>query len=202
MRRLLTSTVLATAAASAAVVLAASSAYAATFEVSGANADGSAIGDAGTTTLTTPNAQLTCATSQAIASNLFNGPSDGMPIANIIDLTFDDCNLGGFINFDVTTSGFPWDLNVSSVSSGVAQGQIAGTIRAHISGTNLACEADVIGTTVPATYGDGVLSVLGTGQDLTIANVSGCAGQISDGQSASFAGDYLIDPPVVITQTG
>src|SRR5437763_14518882 len=83
MRRLLTSTLLGTAAASAALILSASAASAATFDVSGANADGTAIGDSGAATLTTPRTTLRCQSSEATAGDLFNGSSNGTPLAHI-----------------------------------------------------------------------------------------------------------------------
>jgi uncharacterized metal-binding protein len=206
MRRLLTSTLLATAAASAAVVLAASSASAATFSVSGANPDGSASGDAATTTLKTPSATLTCTASHTDASGLIDGTSSGSPVASIDSLSFSGCTLS-FISFTVTTDGFPWSLNALSESGGVVQGQIAGSVHAHIHGVNAPCEADITGTTVPGTYTNdsSTLSIPGTGQDLTVTTVdpnNNCAGLIHTGDAASFSGDYAVDPPVVITQTG
>lgn len=225
MRRLLSSTLLAAAAASAAVVLAASSASAATFSVTGAAADGTATGVAGATTLTTPRTQLRCTSATAHAINLVNGTSSGQPIANIDRLNFNNCTLGGLITFSVDVNadqgadptdpnhtdpvGGPWNLNALSesptdqINGRITPNPVGGVIVAHIHGINATCEADVTGSLVPVTYTnpDHTLHIPGTGQNLTVSNVVQCGNLISNGEAASFSGNFSINPAVVIKQT-
>lgn len=159
-----------------------------------------------TLTDTDTGAVLTCASSDGTGSAAGGTGLSGTGIAEVDSLNFDSCTGPLNITFTVGSSGFPWSFNATSYDSanGVASGELTG-ISAHLNGAF--CSADVDG---PGGAGSGTGTVTGhydnntgtltiDGGTLTVYNVSGCFGQLNNGDQSTFNGSYLIDPSLTIT---
>ena len=195
---------LATAAAAATIGLGASQAVAATWTV---KPGGSVTGTAGTTTLkdTKTGSTLTCKSSKTTAKLKSGSGLSGSGIGSITSVTFSTCTGPLGITFTVKTTHLPWHLNAVSYGSGVTHGTITG-IHAILTGTG--CSAIVDGTgasanngKVSGTYTNSThkLTVLTSGGNLHVYNVSGCAGLIKSGDPTTFSGSYAISPGQTIT---
>jgi hypothetical protein len=164
---------------------------------------------AGKTTLKDPTTgtTLACKSSSGKGSVKKGTHSSGAGLGSITSLGFSSCTGPLGLTFKVSSSHFPWKLNAVSFKSGVTTGSITG-IHATLSGPS--CKATVDGTgasknngMVKATYtnSSGILKVLTTGGNLHIYNVSGCAGLVHSGNSATFSGSYKVTPKQKITRS-
>lgn len=149
-------------------------------------------------TLTVPNATLNCDTSDATGTAKSGSGLDGAGIADINDVAFTNCSVGG-IQFEVTVdpASVPWKLNVTGMSgTDRADGTLTG-IRASISG--FGCNATFSGG-VTGWYENSTntLHITGGG-DLAAEPGADCLGLISDGDHAEFVGDYLLSDPLTIS---
>jgi hypothetical protein len=157
---------------------------------------------AGTTTLTdtSTGSVLTC-TSSTSSGTLGTGTVSGANLGKITKLSFSNCTGPLSLTFTVTNSNFPWKLSGTSYNSGTGTttGFING-IKSTLSGPS--CSAKVGGTTatsagkVKVTYKNSTakLTVLTTGGNLHVWNVSGCAGLINSGDPTTFKGVYTVSP--------
>jgi len=161
---------------------------------------------AGKTTLTDKNtgSQLSCTSSSGKGTVKKGSGLSGTGIGSITALTFSNCTGPLGLTFTVKTTHFPWHLNAKTFSSGVTHGTITG-IHATLSGPSCSAVVDGTGASanngmVNATYTNstGKLATTGTG-NLHVYNVSGCAGLINSGDSASFKGSYTVTPKQTIT---
>jgi hypothetical protein len=192
------------------LALAASSATAATHRAVAATwtvkPGGAITAKAGKTTLTDKNTHsvLTCTSSSGKGTAKTGSGLSGTGIASISTLSFSNCTGPLGLTFTVKTTHFPWHLNAKTFSGGVTTGTITG-IHATLSGPS--CSATVDGTSATANNGSvtakysnstGKLSTTGAG-NLHVYNVSGCAGLINTGDSASFVGSYAVSPKQTIT---
>src|SRR5215469_205528 len=163
---------------------------------------GSVTGTAGTTTLSdsTTGTTLSCTSSQATGTAK-SGSGLANPLATIATMTFTNCTGPLGISFSASVTG-PFPLNGTSYNAtkGITTGQIT-NIHGSISGP--LCSATVDGTSASAKNGTvkahyrnstGKLTVLATGGNLHIYNVSGCFGLINSGDSATFSGVYVLSP--------
>jgi len=169
---------------------------------------GSVTGTAGTTILkdATTGTMLTCASSQATGT-VKSGSGLTNPLGSIAMLTFTNCAGPLGISFSASTTG-PFPLNATSYNAkkGVTTGNIT-NIHGSISGP--LCSATVDGTSATANNGTvkahyknhtGKLTVLTTGGNLHIYNVSGCFGLINSGDAATFSGAHSLSPKQTITR--
>ncbi len=168
---------------------------------------GAVSGAAGTTTLqdSTTGTALSCSSSAATGT-LKSGSGLANPIGTIQTLTFNNCTGPLGISFSTSVTGpFPLSATSYNAATGVTAGRI-GNIHGSISGP--LCSATVDGTSATADNGavraryknaTGKLTVLPTGGNLHIYNVSGCFGLINSGDTATFSGTYQITPKQVIT---
>jgi hypothetical protein len=186
------------------VGLAASPALAATWTV---KPGGNFTATAGQTKLTDTKtkAVLTCKSSKSTGTLKKGKGLPGAGIGSIKTQTFSNCKGPLGLTFTVKTSHLPWKLNAVSFKNGVTTGTITG-IHATLSGP--ACSATVDGTGASANNGKvkvtytnstGKLKVLTTGGNLHVYNVSGCAGQINNGDPTTFSGTYTVSPKHTIT---
>ena len=161
---------------------------------------------AGKTTLTDKNtgSVLTCTSSSGKGTVKGGKGLSGTGIGTITALSFNNCTGPLSLTFTVKTTHFPWHLNAKSFSGGVTTGTITGI---HATLTGPSCSAVVDGTGATANNGSvtakysnatGKLTTTGAG-NLHVYNVKGCAGLISNGNSASFKGAYAISPKQTIT---
>ena len=198
------SALLATAAAAATIGLGASQAVAATWTV---KPGGSITGNAGATKLkdTKTGSTLSCKSSKATGTLKSGSGLSGTGIASIKSVTFTTCTGPLGLTFTVKTSHLPWKLNAVSYKSGVTHGTLTG-IHATLTGTG--CSATVDGTSATAnngkvsgTYTNSThkLTILTSGGNLHVYNVSGCAGLINSGDPTTFSGSYAISPGQTVT---
>ena len=158
---------------------------------------GAVSGSAGTT--------LTCSSSAATGS-LKSGSGLANPVGTIQTLTFSTCTGPLGISFSTSVTGpFPLNATAYNAGTGVTTGRI-GKIHGSISGP--LCSATVDGSSATANDGTvrahyknatGKLTVLTTGGNLHIYNVSGCFGLINSGDTATFSGSYTITPKQAIS---
>ncbi|MFE3906223.1 hypothetical protein ACFXPY_39740 [Streptomyces sp. NPDC059153] len=148
-------------------------------------------------TLEVPLASLECASSDVKAGVLQASSATGNGIANINNITFTDCTVGG-IPFDVTMKTTPWLINAvkpNASNSNWVDGSVS-SISAHISG--IGCSADFTGKVYGRYQNNtGDLVIDGSGTDLVASNAS-CLGLINNGDVASFNASYH----VTVTSTG
>jgi len=168
---------------------------------------GAVSGSAGTTTLqdSTTGITLTCSSSAATGS-LKSGSGLANPLGTIQTLTFSNCTGPLGISFSTSVTGpFPLNATAYNAGTGVTTGRI-GKIHGSISGP--LCSATVDGSSATANNGavrahyknaTGKLTVLTTGGNLHIYNVSGCFGLINSGDTATFSGSYTITPKQAIS---
>jgi hypothetical protein len=168
---------------------------------------GSVSGTAGTTTLqdSTTGTALTC-TSSAATGSLKSGSGLRNPLGTIATLTFSNCTGPLGISFSTSVTGpFPLNGAAYNAGTGVTTGKIS-NIHGSLSGP--LCSATVDGTSAGANNGmvrahyknsTGKLTVLATGGNLHIYNVSGCFGLINSGDTATFSGSYAISPKQAIS---
>jgi hypothetical protein len=162
---------------------------------------------AGKTTLTDTKtgSVLSCASSTSKGTLKKGSGVSGTNLGSISALSFSNCIGPLGLTFTVTNSGFPWTLSGTSynATTGTTTGFING-IKSLLSGPG--CTASVAGTTattkgkVKVTYKNstGKLSVLATGGNLHVFNVSGCAGLINSGDATQFVGAYTVTPKQTI----
>lgn len=163
---------------------------------------GAFTGAAGETILTTESGiELFCVSSTA-AGTAASGTGLSNPLATIPDgpgVQFNDCQGPFGLTFTVDHVG-TWYLNGASYDgSNVTTGTLD-NITANISGP--ACEATVTGS-VNATFTNST-DVLSVAPDLTLTISfvdpnNDCLGLITQGETASFDGDYVITPGLTVT---
>ena|SRR5215469_7997305 len=163
---------------------------------------------AGKTTLTDTKtgSVLTCASSSSSGTLKKGHGISGTNLGSISKLSFSTCTGPLNLTFTVSNSNFPWTLHGTAfnATSGVTTGTITG-IKSKLSGPG--CSANVAGSTASATgtvkvtYTNSThkLKVLGSGGNLHVFNVSGCAGLINSGDPTQFVGTYLVSPTQKIT---
>lgn len=118
-------------------------------------------------------------------------------VANIDDITFNQCLLAGLLTFDVDAHT-PWQLNALSFADPVVSGEIVG-ISATISGPG--CLAEVSGSVV-GSYDNSTGQLTVDDQftlDIEVDPVDNCFFLIETGDEAAFSGVYDVDPPQIIT---
>ena len=107
--------------------------------------------------------------------------------------------------FEMTATGLPWHLNLSSYGNGVAAGTIS-HVQIQMAGTQ--CIAVIDGTGAHARdghvrfrYSDatGRLTVLTTGSGLHFFAVQGCFGLIHGGDPATISAIFVVSPEQAIT---
>jgi hypothetical protein len=170
---------------------------------------GIATAKAGKTTLkdTKTGTVLTCASSSAKITLKKGHHLSGTGIGSITAISFSKCTGPLGITFTVKSSHLPWKLNAVSYtkSTGTTTGTITG-VHSTLSGPG--CSATVDGTgaskhngTVKVTYVNKThkLTVLPTGGNLHIYNVSGCFGLINDGDGSSYTAVNAVSPAQTIT---
>jgi hypothetical protein len=168
---------------------------------------GSVTGAAGTTTLadSTTGTTLNC-TSSSATGTLKSGSGQTSPLGSITGITFTNCTGPLGISFTASVTGpFPLNGKTYNTTTGVTNGTIS-NIHGSLSGP--LCSATVDGTSATANNGtvkaryknsNHKLTVLATGGNLHIYNVSGCFGLVNSGDSATFSGVYTISPKQTIT---
>src|SRR5215469_13153374 len=207
MRTRLASFLLPPVAAAVAIGLSAASAVAATHWTV---KPGSVINAAsGTTTLkdTTTGTALTCSSSAAKTTLGSGSGLSGTAIGSVTSISFTKCTGPFSLAFTVTAGDLPWHINAASFNS--ATGTTTGTLTGvHASLSGPGCTAVVDGTsatahngkvTITYTNSTHTLKVLPTGGNLHIYNVSGCAGAIHSGDTATQSAAYAISPAQTIT---
>jgi hypothetical protein len=207
-RKRLTRRVLFTGAATA-VAIGASAGVALAVAITFTISPGGAItATAGTTNLKDVNtgSVLTCTSSSSTGTLKKGSGIAGTNLGSITALSFSNCTGPLGLTFTVSNSGFPWTLSGTAynATTGTTTGFING-IKSHLSGPS--CSADVAGATATAkgkvkvTYKNSThkLTVLATGGNLHVFNVSGCAGLINTGDATQFTGVYTVSPTQKIT---
>jgi len=212
--RKITALALVAAGATATAVGISSPALAATWTV--ANSTGSFSGTTGTTGTTvlrsSSSVAITCSPSgttpaaTASGTTLANGNyPNGNGIASINNAAFNNCKGPLNLTFAVTTTT-PWSLNAVGTDA-AHPGWTVGTITnvaAKVTATG--CSADVAGGVQGWYDNAGHLIVDPTapnpnGVQLTISNVSGCFGLITNGQHPTFTGTYNVTPSTLTVTT-
>lgn len=163
---------------------------------------GAFTGAAGETILTTESGiELFCVSSTA-AGTAASGTGLSNPLATIPDgpgVEFNDCQGPFGLTFTVDHIG-TWHLNGASYDGSDVTTGTLDDITANISGP--ACEATVTGS-VNATFTNST-DVLSVAPDLTLTISfvdpnNDCLGLITQGETASFDGDYTITPGLTVT---
>ncbi len=192
-----------TLAGASAVVLSAGPALAATTYTvkAGTTTSGSTTYSAATTG-TTPQIKFTtstglnlgCDSGTASGSVKLGSGLSGTALGSITGSTWTNCVGPAGLKLAVTQVG-TWNINATGTTSstGVTAGTIS-NITANVSDSAGACKFTVTGTVkaaVTTTATKQLLKVKPT-QALKVSNVSGCFGQISNGNTASFGATYKI----------
>ncbi|WP_369206629.1 hypothetical protein [Streptomyces sp. PU-14G] len=154
-------------------------------------------------TLSVPNAQLVCASSDAGGDLKTGSGNAGAGLGSIDSLTFSGCSLAG-ISFDVTVSS-PLSINAESVDPSNPDrviGSISG-ITASISDADGLCTASFAGpgggdATVTGYFDNATHQLVVNGGNLQ-ATEANCLGLINAGDSAIFNAAYDTDPAQTIT---
>lgn len=150
---------------------------------------------------------LTCTSSGAKITLKKGSHLSGVGIGSITTITFSKCTGPLGLSFTVKSSHLPWKLNALSYNrkTGTTTGTITG-IHSTLSGPG--CSAAVDGT--GASKHNGMvrviyvnkthkLTVLPTGGNLHIYDVSGCFGLVNDGNGSSFTAVDVVTPAQTIT---
>jgi hypothetical protein len=202
MRKRLTKVILTGGAAALAVSLSATAAMATTFTVS----PGGAVSASGKGQVKdTKTGTVAKCTSIKMSATLKKGSGlAGAGIGTISSGSFTGCTIAT-VSVTVATQNLPWKLNAVSYNStsGVTTGTITGI---RLLATAPGCSATLQGTTatngkVKVTYSNstGVLKLLGSGGNLTAANVSGCFGLVANGDPQHASGSLTVSPKQKIT---
>ncbi|MGY1439198.1 hypothetical protein [Streptomyces reniochalinae] len=154
-------------------------------------------------TLSVPNAQLVCSSSDAGGDLKTGSGNAGAGLGTIDSLTFTGCSLAG-ISFDVTVSS-PLSINAESVDAGNPDrvtGSISG-ITASISDADGLCSASFAGpdggdATVTGYFDNATHQLVINGGNLQATDAD-CLGLINAGDSATFNAAYDTDPAQTIT---
>jgi len=170
---------------------------------------GAVTAKAGKTVLvdTKTGTSLSCASSGAKITLKKGSHLPGAAIGSITAISFSKCTGPLGLTFTVASSNLPWKLNALSYNkkTGVTTGTITG-IHSSLSGPD--CSAVVDGTgaakhngMVVVVYSNKThkLTVLPTGDNLHVYDVSGCLGLINDGDGSSFTAVDVITPAQIIT---
>lgn len=173
---------------------------------------GSITATAGSTTLTDGAVKVTCTSSKATGA-IKNGTHSGaapLKVGTTTKLSFSHCSnalTGAVTN---KPSGYPYSISVASKTN--KSGDTAGVIGpVNVAVTTTGCSFTVTGS-APGYYNNSkhllvVTPKLPKGLSvprsvrLTIGNVSGCAGVVSDGQHPTFSTTYKVSKHVKITVT-
>ena len=154
---------------------------------------------------TRTKAIISCSSS-AVTGTLNSGSGlNGTGIGSVNELSLDNCTGPRGLTLTVTPNTLPLALNAVSYKAGVTTAMITG-INATLSGSD--CSATVDGTAadaadgqVKASYSNSKdqLTVVTTGGNLAVYNVSGCAGLINDGDGVTVSGSFKLSPAQTIT---
>jgi hypothetical protein len=143
---------------------------------------------------------LTCTSSDVTGSLKQGSGLSGTGIGSVTGLKASTCTGPAGLTFTMAFNGLPWTLNTASYGSGVTSGTIAG-IDATLSGSS--CSATLDGTAAGADNGTAgttytnattALALLTSGSNLTLYNISGCAGLINNGDQVTVSATYKIAP--------
>jgi hypothetical protein len=201
------SSVLFTVAAAGAVVgLAAAPAMAATTLTVKVTNGGTYTATTSKTVLTDGNVSVTCTTSGTTPASKGTGSvptattthTSPVKIGTVKTLAFNNCT-GPLGAVTTTLSGLPYSLSVDSKtnSTGQTDGIISG-VKAHVSSTG--CSFDVTGSSA-GFWSNKTFKLTVTPKppitplnkaQLTVANVSGCAGAVNNGDHPTFTGTYTV----------
>ena len=170
---------------------------------------GAVTATAGATTVndTTAGVSVTCKSSVAKGTLKKGSGLAGAAIGTMTSLAFKGCTADG-ITVSVTIKA-KMPLNAIKYNSSKKTASMTLTkIHGTLSVSSIGCKATVDGTgatkhngTVDATYSNGkdTLTVLTTGSNLHLYNVSGCDGVINSNDAVNFTGAYKFAPKTTIT---
>jgi hypothetical protein len=154
---------------------------------------------------TKTGAVMTCKSSAASGTLKSGSGLAGTAIGSITALSFSTCTGPAGLTLTAAPNALPWALNTLTYNAGVTDGTVTG-IDATLSGAG--CTATVDGTAAGADNGQvnvsytnstGRMQLLASGGNLTLDNVSGCAGLINSGDAATLIGTYTVTPKQLIT---
>jgi hypothetical protein len=162
---------------------------------------------------TTTGTVLTCSRTNLAGTMKTGSGLAGADLASVTSATFTTCTnplitrARPLVTMIVTADDFPWKLDASAYDSatGVTSGKITG-IHLALSGTG--CSAVIGGTTAAAdngqvkfSYANGTnkLTILSSGGNLHVWDVSGCFGLYNTGDHFRMNGGYPVKPPQRIT---
>jgi hypothetical protein len=206
MRKPISAALLTLSAAALALGMSAASASAATATTWSVSPGGAIKGAAGTTTLTdtTSGLAISCKTS-TLTGTLKKGTGlKGASLGTITNVSFNNCSVDG-ITLSISSGAVKWPLNAVSYKSPTTSGTIT---KIHVSISSSECSAVIDGTSgsadngmVKVTYSNTThkLSILPTGGNLHVWDVSGCLGAVSDGDSGTIKNAAAITPVQTIT---
>ncbi|MFI8848667.1 hypothetical protein ACIGW3_00440 [Streptomyces sp. NPDC053499] len=203
MRKFTRRAALAAVAATAALGFSAASASATSAVTWTVTPGGSFSAHAANPTLSVPNADLYCDSSDASGTLKTGSGNAGAGLGSIDTLTFSGCSLAG-ISFDVTVSS-PLSINAESVDPNNPDrvvGSISG-ITADISDPDGLCTASFAGpgggpATVTGYFDNTTHQLVINGGNLE-ATEANCLGLINTGDAATFNAAYDTDPAQTIT---
>jgi len=162
----------------------------------GGSSDGTSAfsGTAGAITFTSPNTSVNCSGGTAGGTVNLGSNADGSAIASIDSATFSGCSGPFGLSLNITQTQ-AWTLNATGApDGGVTAGSIT-DVAADVTSTGfIPCSFSVSGS-VDGSFDENTQTLAvapaGTG-GLTISDVSGCVGFVSNGQVAQMTGSYTI----------
>jgi hypothetical protein len=154
---------------------------------------------------TKTGAVISCKSSDASGTLQKGKGLSSTGIGSISALSFGTCTGPVGLKLTVTPNTLPFMLNALSYKGGITGGTITG-LDATVSGPS--CSATVDGTAADGLDGQvafsysnssGRMQDLTSGDNLTIYNVSGCAGLINSGDPLTVSATYTLSPRMTIT---
>ncbi|MGH3159714.1 MAG: hypothetical protein ACRDNF_24510 [Streptosporangiaceae bacterium] len=206
MRKPLSAALLTLSAAALALGMSAASASAATAVTWSVSPGGAISGAAGTTTLTdtTSGLAISCKTS-TLTGKLKKGTGlKGDSLGTITNVAFNNCSVDG-LTLSISSGAVKWPLNALTYKSPTTTGTIT---KIHVTVSSSECSLVIDGTSgtadngkVKITYSNKThkLSILPTGGNLHVWDVSGCLGAVSNGDAGTIKSAYAVTPTQTIT---
>jgi hypothetical protein len=162
---------------------------------------------AASTTLTDGNVSVTCSakgstpasTAQATIRNGTTSAKAPHPIGIAADLTFSNCS-GPLGKVTITPAGEPYPVNANSATSSGATAATISEIDVNVSMTG--CSFTVTGS-APGDYSNSTRTLALTPNpnpggltkaELSVSNVSGCAGLVKNGNHPAYTSNYKLSP--------
>ncbi len=148
---------------------------------------------------------FTCASLKVTGTLKSGSGLPGSGAGSISAAGFTNCTSPLNLRFSLKATALPWHVNLAADNKGAVSGTIS---HIRIQATNPGCDFVLDGTAATARDGSlkfryanstGRLTVLRTGGNLNVYNVTGCAGLVNDGDPLALSATFTLSPKQAIT---